>query len=122
MPPPRRPREPRLSGRSRVVLIVLAVGLLLLIFSLRGIAGFFTDYLWFDSLGQGDTFRTVLGAKLSLAAIFIGFFFVLAWVNLVIADRLAPRRAQTGRTPDRSAGGARRHAGARQRDADQRLD
>jgi uncharacterized membrane protein (UPF0182 family) len=91
MPPPRRRRKQRLSSRSRVILIVVAVGLLLLITSMRGIAGFYTDYLWFDSLGQKDTFRTILGAKLTLAVIFIGAFFVLCYANLVIADRIAPR-------------------------------
>jgi len=91
MPPPRRPRKRRLSPRGRVILILVAVGLFLLITSLRGIAGFYTDYLWFEALGKEDTFRTILGAKFSLALIFIGVFFVLCWVNLVIADRLAPR-------------------------------
>jgi len=80
-----------MSARARTILLVVAVGLFLLIISARGIAGFYTDYLWFDQLGQGTTFRTILLAKLSLAAIFIGVFFVLAYVNLVIADRLAPR-------------------------------
>ena len=32
----------------------------------------------------------MLGAKVSLAAIFVATFFVLCWVNLYIADRLAP--------------------------------
>ena len=54
MPPPRRRRQRRLSPRGRVILILVAVGLFLLITSLRGIAGFYTDYLWFDSLGQGE--------------------------------------------------------------------
>ena len=91
MPPPRRPRKRRLSPRGRVILILVAVGLFVLITSLRGIAGFYTDYLWFESLGNEDTFRTILGAKASLALIFIGVFFVLCYVNLVIADRIAPR-------------------------------
>ncbi len=91
MPPPRRRRRRRLSSRARTALIVVAVGLFVLIISARGIAGFYTDYLWFDQLGQGDTFRTILLAKISLAAIFIGVFFVLAFTNLVIADRIAPR-------------------------------
>ena len=32
----------------------------------------------------------MLGAKVALAAIFTVAFFVLMWINLVIADRLAP--------------------------------
>jgi len=67
-----------------------AVVLFFLVTSLRGIAGFYTDYLWFDSLGQSDVWQGVLGAKLALSVIFTGAFFLLMWVNLVIADRLAP--------------------------------
>lgn len=83
-------RTPRTPGRGRTVLVVAAVVFFFLITSLRGIAGFYTDFLWFDSLGQADVFRGVLGAKVALAAIFTGTFLVLVWVNLVIADRLAP--------------------------------
>ncbi len=85
---PRRPRGT--PGRGRTILIVGAVVLFFGITSLRGIAGFYTDYLWFDSLHLAGVWRGVLGAKLALAAIFTGTFFVLMWVNLVIADRLAP--------------------------------
>lgn len=85
---PRRP--PRAPGRGRTALVVGAVILFILIASLRGIAGFYTDYLWFDSLNLAGVWRGVLGAKLALAAIFTTAFFVLMWVNLVIADRVAP--------------------------------
>jgi uncharacterized membrane protein (UPF0182 family) len=86
---PRR-RPPRAAGRGRTALVIGAVILFLLITSLRGIAGFYTDYLWFDSLHLAGVWRGVLGAKLALAGIFTVGFFVLMWVNLVIADRLAP--------------------------------
>ena len=66
------------------------VALFFIIASLRGIAGFYTDYLWFESLSLSGVWRGVLGAKLALAAIFTVGFFMLMWVNLVIADRLAP--------------------------------
>ena len=43
------------TGRGRTWLVVGAVVLFFLITSLRGIASFYTDYLWYDSLGQaGD--------------------------------------------------------------------
>ena len=84
------------SNRGRVILIVLAVALVLLITSLRGLAGFYTDYLWFDSLGFSGVFRHVLGAKIALAVIFTGLFFVICWVNLWIADRIAPRFRPAG--------------------------
>src|SRR5687768_15105133 len=88
---PRRPRRPRLpTGRGRTVIIVVVAGLFLLIASLRGLAGFYTDYLWFDSINQTSVWTGVLGAKGVLALIFTGAFFLLMWVNLLIADRLAP--------------------------------
>ncbi|MDD9370894.1 MAG: UPF0182 family protein, partial [Acidimicrobiales bacterium] len=53
-------------------------------------ARFYTDYLWYDSLGQTGVWRGVLGAKVVLALLFIAIFFAIAWGNLLIADRLAP--------------------------------
>ena len=38
----------------------------------------------------------VLGAKIVLAVVFIGLFFALMWVNLLIADRLAPKFRPAG--------------------------
>jgi uncharacterized protein len=87
---PRRPARRSAPGRGRTWLVVGAVVLFFLITSLRGIAGFYTDYLWFDSLGRAEVWRGVLGAKIALSIIFTGSFFLLMWVNLVIADRMAP--------------------------------
>lgn len=70
-----------------IALAVLFVGLLL--FG-RFFAGFFTDYLWFDSVGRAGVFSTVLRAKLLLFFMFGGVFVAVAVLNLVIADRLAP--------------------------------
>ncbi|MBV6509640.1 MAG: hypothetical protein JJLCMIEE_02736 [Acidimicrobiales bacterium] len=91
MPRPRPRRKRRLSRRGRVVLIVLAVFLLVLILSLRAIAQFYTDYLWFESLDLSGVWSGVLGSKLSLAVIFTVVFFIALWLNLYVADRVAPR-------------------------------
>lgn len=88
IPPPRGRR--RLSRRVRVVIAVAIAALLILLLSLRGIAGFYTDYLWFDSLGYSSVWRGVLVAQVLLALVFILFMFVLLWINLYIADRIAP--------------------------------
>ena len=90
MPPVSFAVERRAQNRGRIVLIVLAVALVLFITSLRGLAGFYTDYLWFDSLGMSGVFKHVLGAKVALALIFTGIFFLLCWLNLWIVDRIAP--------------------------------
>lgn len=71
--------------------MVMAVAVLfVLLTSLRGIAIFFTDYLWFGSVGLTSVWTGVLGAKIGLAVAFSGLFFLAMWVNLAIADRVAP--------------------------------
>jgi uncharacterized protein len=87
---PRRPRRTSRSGRGRTLAIIAVVAVFVLLTSLRGIARFYTDFLWFDSLDQTGVWRGVLGAKVMLAVLFIAVFFLLAWVNLLIADRIAP--------------------------------
>jgi uncharacterized protein len=56
----------------------------------RGIAGLYTDYLWFDSLGFTSVWAGILGTQLTLGIVFAAIFALLAWANFVIADRLAP--------------------------------
>jgi len=72
-----------------VVLVVIAV-------SLRGLAGFYTDFLWFESIGFAGTWRRLLFARVVPAAVFAAVFFVLMWGSLTIADRLAPRLHTSG--------------------------
>jgi uncharacterized membrane protein (UPF0182 family) len=98
MPPMRVPTTdvPRRSFGPRAWLIGAAIVLLLLVTSLRGIARFYTDYLWFDEVGFSDTWRSLLGAKVVPAVIFSVAFFVVLLVNLYIADRIAPRQRAMG--------------------------
>ncbi|WP_419842749.1 UPF0182 family protein [Candidatus Poriferisodalis sp.] len=89
----RTPRRPRGLTRFRLIVgIVIAAGIVLLL-SFRGLAGFWTDFLWFDSLGYASVWWKVLWAKIGLGLLFTAIFFVLAWVNLFIAERLAARAA-----------------------------
>lgn len=92
----RAPGEGKRSGRGRVVAIVVVVVLVALALSLRAIAGFYTDYLWFDAAGAGSVWSTELKVKIGLAAGFTLAFFILLWVNLVLVDRLAPRQRTLG--------------------------
>lgn len=94
-PQPDLPRPParasrRTAGRGRSVVIALLVVLVVLLISLRGIAAFYTDYLWFDSLGLGGLWRRVIVTKAGLTFLGGVVFFILCWVNLLIAERLAP--------------------------------
>src|SRR5579864_8115565 len=83
-------RLPRATRRTRIMLLVGVVVLILLITSLSGLARFWTDYLWFQSVGFTSVFRGVLLTKWLLALVFIGIFFLLMFGNLTIADRVAP--------------------------------
>ncbi|QGG93986.1 UPF0182 family membrane protein [Actinomarinicola tropica] len=96
-PPTQMPRPPRRSSnRGRIILVVVLVAAFLLVTSLRGIAGVYTDYLWFDALELGEVWTGVVGAQIILATIFVSLFFVLMFANLWVADRLAPRFRPTG--------------------------
>ena len=89
-------RRPRSRFRVRGWLIAAVVAVLVLLFSLRGLAGFYTDYLWFDSIGQSDTWRSLLGARIVPALVFTVVFFTIMFANLLIADRLAPKYRSMG--------------------------
>ena len=94
-------RAPRRRFRIRGWIIGVVVVLVVLLFSLRGLAGFYTDYLWFDSLGQGSTWSSLLAAKVAPALVFTVVFFVIMFVNLV--DRRPARARSTGRWVPRTS-------------------
>lgn len=87
---PTRLRPPQPS-RGRFLIGVALVLLVVLVLSLRAIATFWTDYLWFGSLDLTAVWARLLSAKVVLGVATTLFFFVLLWVNFVIADRLAPK-------------------------------
>ena len=70
---------------------MIIVAVVVLALSLRAIATFWTDYLWFDSLDLTSVWGRLLSAKVTLGAATTLVFFVLLWTNLIVAERLAPR-------------------------------
>lgn len=88
---PRARRRRRIGHKGRIILILAVVLLFVFFLSARGIAGFWTDYLWYDALGFGGVFRNLLVSRIALAAIFTLVFATLLCVNLWVADRLAPK-------------------------------
>src|SRR3954451_23745053 len=94
VPPVRRDRERRFRIRPWMVIVVAV--LVALFLSARSLAGFYTDYLWFDSVGFGQTWRELLWARFAPAAVFTIVFFVMMLASLSIADRIAPRTRALG--------------------------
>jgi uncharacterized membrane protein (UPF0182 family) len=94
-------RVPSLETRRRrpnrrLWLAGLAAVAVVLLVSLRGIAGFYTDYLWFKEVGYTEVWRGLLFAKGAPAVVFTVAFFLLILGNLIIADRLAPKFRPAG--------------------------
>ena len=83
--------RPQRRPISRAGLVVTAFVLLVIVTSLRTIAVFYTDYLWFEEVGFTNVWRTTLFTKIGLSVAFTAVFFVLMYVNLAIAERLAPK-------------------------------
>ena len=88
-------RVPPVQSRRRPIgirgwLIAAAIVLIVLLLSARGLARFYTDYLWFKEVHFESTWRELIEAKVFPALIFSVLFLVLLFVDLIIADRLAP--------------------------------
>ena len=81
--------SPRRRHRARWWLIGFVVVLVVLLVSLRSLAGLYTDSLWFSSVDYHDVFSTLLVIKLGLFGVFGAIFFAVLWVNLVVCDRIA---------------------------------
>ncbi|UDY38087.1 UPF0182 family membrane protein [Dermatobacter hominis] len=96
----RKERGPR-PNRVRWIVGILIGVLVVLALSLRAIATFWTDYLWFDSLDLTAVWRRLLSARLTLGIGATLVFFLILWINLLVADRLAPKfRPVTGPEDD----------------------
>jgi uncharacterized membrane protein (UPF0182 family) len=92
-------RRRRFGVGRRVLFITIGV-LLLLVLSLRGIATFWTDYLWFDSVGFSSVWRTLILSRVLLVLVATVVAFLLLFANLVLADRLSPRTPLVTGGPD----------------------
>jgi hypothetical protein len=90
----------RSVGRSRRLLIGVGVLAFILLLSLRGIATFWTDYLWFDSVGFGSVWTTLIFSRVMLVIVATVVAFSLLYLNLVVADRLSPPQSLAAGSPD----------------------
>lgn len=88
------PRIPKLRirrpSKGRVVISVVLAAILILFLSARSLSSFYVNVLWFDSVGRSDVYWRTIRAKFELGIIFTLIAAVFVWINLMLADRLAP--------------------------------
>lgn len=96
----RDPKRLRPPSRSRRLLLIAGGAAVALILTLRSVAVFWTDFLWFDSIGQTGVWRTLIFTRVWLVLTAAVLAAVLFWVNLWVVDRLSPRLARFGGGPD----------------------
>ncbi|PKQ38080.1 MAG: UPF0182 family protein [Actinobacteria bacterium HGW-Actinobacteria-1] len=77
--------------RARPVVPIL-IGVIVLLFAISGgVATFYTDALWYNDLGQSGVFWTRITAGWVTGIVFFALFFVILYVNVLIARRMAPK-------------------------------
>ena len=83
-------RYPFASRRARWAAVIAVVALIVVIASASHVASFYTDYLWFRSVGFSSVWTKTVTIELGLGTTFTIVFFALLWGNLRLADHLAP--------------------------------
>jgi len=78
---------------KRKVFIYIFAAVLLLVWFGSSLAGLITDWYWFDALGFGNIFTTVLSSQIFIFLIIAAVTFGLVYLNLKIASRLTRGRA-----------------------------
>jgi len=91
------PLQPR---RPRRLLTIIVVTVVVALLTLRSVAVFWTDYLWFDSIDQTGVWSTLTFTKVWMVAAASVVAFLLFWGNLALADRLSPRLGIFTGNPD----------------------
>jgi len=84
------PVPPAQRGRSsKIILIVAAVLILFIVLNIS--KGFYTEWLWFSSLGYGSVYTTILKTRVLIFFSAAIVFCILFLGNLVLATRLTPK-------------------------------
>ncbi len=82
---------PAKLGRTATRVLLILAGVLVLFFIINIAKGFYTEWLWFNSLGYGSVYTTILKTKVLVFFSAAIIFCVLFLGNLVLATRLAPK-------------------------------
>ena len=85
----RQEEPPARTGRSRTVVITASV-LVVLFITLSAFSSFWTERLWFKSVGYSGVFTTLLWTRIGLFLVFGGVMAAVVGLNLAIAYRARP--------------------------------
>jgi uncharacterized membrane protein (UPF0182 family) len=88
-PEEKQPSQPK-RGRTGLKIFAIVAILVVIIIIANSVKGFFSEWLWFDSLGYGAVYSTIIETRVAIffAVFIIVYLFIMG--NLILANRLAP--------------------------------
>ncbi|MGQ9475459.1 MAG: UPF0182 family membrane protein [Actinomycetota bacterium] len=86
-----RERWEKISPRTKWVVGVIVLVLLVLVLSASWLSTFYTDYLWYKEVGYTSVFWKRVVTQVWLFFVFAALFFALFYGNIYLAKRLTPR-------------------------------
>jgi uncharacterized membrane protein (UPF0182 family) len=87
-------RNRRGPSKAQLILIGVVVLLIILLFSLKGVAVFYTDFLWFSNYHLDAIWKGVLLAKVELWVVFAAIFAIACYISLTIVNHQLPAITQ----------------------------
>lgn len=85
-----RPGGRQRSGRRPGALVITAIVLVVLFMLLSGFSSFWTERLWFGSVGYQDVFTTLLLTRIGLFLVFAGLMAATVAISMAMAYRFRP--------------------------------
>ena len=85
-----KPAPPAPGGWTGSRILLILAGVFALFIFLNVAKGFYTEWLWFSSLGYNSVYATILKTKLLLFFSAAGIFCLMFLGSLVLAARLSP--------------------------------
>ena len=82
--------------RRNLIVLGIIVALIILLFVVQGLAGFYANFLWFHWNGVGVVWREMIVTKIVLGAVFVVIAWALLWASLYVVDTVAPKAAFLG--------------------------
>ncbi len=86
-----KPVPPAKLGRGGTSVLFILIGALILFIVANIVKGLYAEWFWFDNLGYGSVYGTILKTKILLFFSAAVIFCILFLGNLMLATRLAPK-------------------------------